>query len=66
MCGNLPQCKTDNSQRVAKVGDVYTLQIVVWEPPTMQTEVHTVAWPRNIYTGATQQVATAKTRVVTG
>jgi hypothetical protein len=29
-CGNLPQCKTDNSHRVAKVGDIYTLQIVAW------------------------------------
>jgi hypothetical protein len=25
-----------------------------------------VAWPWNIYTGATQPAATAKTRVVTG
>jgi hypothetical protein len=29
-CGNLPQCKTDNSHRVAKIGDIYTLQIVAW------------------------------------
>jgi hydroxypyruvate isomerase len=25
ICGNLPQCKTDNSHHVAKVGDIYTL-----------------------------------------
>jgi hypothetical protein len=30
LCGNLPQCKTGNSHRVAKVGDIYTLQIVAW------------------------------------
>jgi hypothetical protein len=29
-CGNLPQCKTDNSHRVAKEGDIYILQIVAW------------------------------------
>jgi hypothetical protein len=28
ICGNLPQCKTDNSHRVAKAGDICTLQIV--------------------------------------
>jgi hypothetical protein len=26
-CGNLPECKRDNSYRVAKVGGIYTLQI---------------------------------------
>jgi hypothetical protein len=45
-CGNLPQGKTDNSHRVAKVCDIYVLQIV--------------AWPWNIYIGATQPAATAK------
>jgi hypothetical protein len=29
-CGNLPQCKTDNSHRVAKAGDIYTRQIAAW------------------------------------
>jgi hypothetical protein len=51
-CGNLPQCKTDNSHRVAKAGNIYTLQIV--------------AWPWNIHTSATQPALIAKTRVVTG
>jgi hypothetical protein len=41
-----------NSQRVAKVGDIYMLQIV--------------AWPWNIHTSATQPALIAKTRVVTG
>jgi hypothetical protein len=47
-----PTVQKNNSHRVAKAGDIYTLQIVAWQ------------W--NIYTSTTQPAATAKTGVVSG
>jgi hypothetical protein len=44
--------KTDNSHRVAKAGDIYTLQIA--------------AWPWDTHTSATQPGLIAETRVITG
>jgi hypothetical protein len=29
-CGNLPQCKTDNSHSAARAGDIYTPHLAVW------------------------------------
>jgi hypothetical protein len=52
LCGNLPQCKTDNSQRVAKAGDIYKLQITAWR------------W--DAHTSAIQPALIAETQVITG
>jgi hypothetical protein len=51
-CGNFPQCKADNSHRVAEAGDIYTLQIAAW------------LW--ETHTSATQPALIAETRVMTG
>jgi hypothetical protein len=52
VCVYLPQCKTDNSHRAAKAGDIYMLQIA--------------AWPWDTHTSATQPALIAETRMITG